>query len=396
MQFVHGATDLRIFGVATIPVFTEAERQNEEESLWNALDSFPEYIRTGKRAQRVLGAFGAYGNPSSFHHPNIRRFRKNSKKLMHELFTHYVRARFQKAKEIRLEALFDRVCVRCSDFGSLSGEDWHRDIYSSDEAPSELRPLPTSLPGNQRDLLFGGWTNLSDQDQAFVCLLKTHNEPFSGQAGFAKFSKQEIVQFGFESRLKSQANSNFGHTLRTNASGEVIVKPGHAIVFLQQLIHAVKGGKQPAEPALRVFHGYRLTTEDNSLFHNLRRVLQNGEVPRIPSGQIPAMYSQNHYQFFATTPKCRGWGELHFKPECLFERTVTRTGEKYYTPGSSDNRNIFANKTRSMPSLAEMGLWDTSYAYTAEEADVYLPELVYTREPDFLDHYVLIANLRHT
>ena len=84
MQFAQAAHDLQLFGVTTIPVFNEAQRQKEEESMWNIFDSFPEYVQKGKSAQRVLGAFGAYGNPSSFHHPHIRKFRKDSKKVMHE------------------------------------------------------------------------------------------------------------------------------------------------------------------------------------------------------------------------------------------------------------------------------------------------------------------------
>ena len=47
------------------------------------------------------------------------------------------------------------------------------------------------------------------------------------------------------------------------------------------------GGPAPSvEHALRVFHGFRLTTEDASLFDH-EGVLANGAVPRIPSGQIP-------------------------------------------------------------------------------------------------------------
>ena len=47
-----------------------------------------------------------------------------------------------------------------------------------------------------------------------------------------------------------------------------------------------------------------------------------------------------------------------------------------------------------MPSLAEMGLWNTSYAYTNEEINVYLPELVYEEEPEFLDEEARISNFK--
>ena len=55
-----------------------------EEALYDAIDAFPEYKMQGRDTQRVLGGFGALGNPSSFHNPIIRRYESDAK-FVHSL-----------------------------------------------------------------------------------------------------------------------------------------------------------------------------------------------------------------------------------------------------------------------------------------------------------------------
>lgn len=368
--------DLAALGVAVVPAFDEVSRKHWEDRLYAAMDSFPEYKVHGRAVQRVLGGFGALGNPSSFHHPEVRLFRRMRKKLLYRpVMAAYAQILFpQGGSEVRLECLFDRLCVRCEDFNSPVAEAWHRDIYGADKY--KLRSLPHSLPGGKQDLLFGGWTNMDSREQHFVGLLGTHTElGTSGQSGFAEFSRQEIARFRFNERLQAQAHQRFGHTIRTNAKGHISIPPGHCLLFQQQLIHSVLSGPQPRTPALRVFHGVRLTTEHIPLF-DISAVMQNGGVPRIPSGQMPAMFSSNHYQFFGSHDRYRTWGESTFKRACLFQR-VTKTGLPYFTPGSKEDRNRAANAGRYMPSLAEMGLWEESFAYSEQEARAMYPQRLF-------------------
>jgi hypothetical protein len=366
-DFAAWASDLRTYGAAVVPAFEfniEEERAMWESHLFGAMDQFPEYKVRGQNAQRVLGGFGALGNPSSFHHPTVRHFRATTKRYVFApLF-----AEFTDQPAMYLEMLFDRLCVRCEDFLRPSEDVWHRDVYDS-----EKYGLP---PLHEGDKLFGGWTNLDHRSQKFEGLLGTHVEDFATeQGGFAVFSDADIKRHRFCERLLAQAGTSFGATLRCDAAdGCVLVPPGHTLVFVQELVHSVRSGPQPDTPALRVFHGLRLTRETRPLF-DLGRVLADGAVPRLPSGQMPAMYSKNHYAAFASRKRSRwrSWGTDTFQPACVYRRTL-KDGTAYHTPGSKDGLDPAANKGRYMPSLAEMGLMAPMFQYSGADMAVLAPE----------------------
>jgi hypothetical protein len=370
------AEDLATLGVVVFPIMREDERSIWEQEMWDAIDEFPEYKTKGRNAQRVLGGFGAFGNPSSFHHPTIRSFRSIFKKCVTPLLEDYADGMLGGSDGINLESMFDRICVRYEPFQRPGAEGWHRDIYDSGQY--KLRDLPATLPvgnnGIQEDIIFGGWTNFDHRTQHFVCLLGTHNhQQLSGHLGFAAFDESEIRSNRFHERLSLQASQVFGASITTNDLGEVIVPPGSSILFTQRIIHCVKSGKQPDTPALRLFHGLRLTKETIPLIP-IDHVIQNGGVPRIPSGQEAAMFSKNHYSQFSKPggSRWRDWGGETFKDVCLFER---RTGAyTYKVPGSKDNRNPYANVNRKMPSLSEMGLMSDKFTYTQSDVNVLLPQ----------------------
>ena len=363
--------DLLDLGVAVLPVMDEASRSWWEGTFWNAMDEFPEYRIRGRNVQRVLGGFGALGNPSSFHHPTVRHFRDKLKRLtIAPLMKQFTSRVFGEDVVIHLEALFDRVCVRYEEFRRPTAEAWHRDIY--DAAQYGLRPLPHSLPGNTEDLLFGGWSNFDHRPQSFVALVGTHKDPVQEGGGFATFSKEDIRKHRFDERLREQANKTLGSTIVTDANGHTIVPPGHCVVFFQRIVHSVKSGPQPDTPALRIFHGYRLTTETIPLMDH-RVAIDHGGVPRIPSGQMPPMYSANHYAAFVSADdRWRNWAAATFQPQCLYERTSG--GYSYHTPGSIDNREPWINKNRCMPSLVQMGLWNDAFLYSPRDVQVMTPE----------------------
>jgi hypothetical protein len=365
------AQDLSQYGIAVLPLMNDTSRVKWESAIWTAMDEFPEYKIKGNDAQRVLGGFGALGNPSSFHHPVVRSLRRMVKRNVVPVLREYSLKVIGQTEHVNLESMFDRLCVRYEPFLRPPAEVWHRDIY--DTEAYKLRPLPKSLPGDREDIVLGGWLNLDHREQTFVGLVGSHDEPISGIKGFAKFNDSEIVQFRFNDRLKEQGSQLYGDTLRTNSKGEIVVPPGHLILFLQRTIHSIKTGVQPNTPALRFFHGFRLTGENVPLF-NHDEVVQWGGVPRIPSGQIPTMFSQNHYAAFvnASTSRWRDWGNMTFKEECLYERTSS--GYTYKTPGSIDNINPIVNKTRSMPSLTEMHLMSEEFAYSVSDRAVVSPE----------------------
>mgnify|MGYP006082702043 CR=1 FL=1 len=336
------AEDLRTYGVVVLPILSDYKQWSDR--IWTAMDEFPEYKVKGRNVQRVLGGFGALGNPSSFHHPTIRALRNELKSSVLPFFKSYaslppITGDAQECK--RLEMLMDRVCVRYRDFGTVSSESWHRDVY---DGPKPLL---------ETDEIFGGWVNLSGNIQEFVVLLGSHNEQRDATTGFATQENDGCLT----ERLRAQKS----HSIKLNKKGHVEVPPGHAVIFVQHILHAVLGGKQPDTPELRFFCGYRLTTDTLPLIDN--DTVDMG-VPRIPSGQFPPMYSQNHYMFFNKYDRFREWGEKTFHPQCLFER-VTKTGQRYYTPGC---------KSRTLPSLVVMGLYLPPY--TGEDLNTLSPELI--------------------
>lgn len=357
------ASHLRKYGVVTIPVFDARSRAEWETKVWSAMDEFPEYRVQGRTVQRVLGGFGALGNPSSFHHPTIQALRNHVKQTVSiPLFRRY------NHRERKLEVLFDRLCVRSSDFGDVTKESWHRDIYDGEKFG--LR----NLPGD--DEIFGGWINLSDRSQRFVGIAKSHKGADAKAAqrmggGFSQLTEAQIRDQAVLERLARQAGRRIGSVVADD-EGHLLVPPGHMIVFFQRLLHSVAGGKQPKEPQLRLFFGHRLTHESTPLFP-LEEVLTNNAVPRIPSGQVPPMYSQNHYAFFSKTPRYRDWAHKTFKRQCLFQRTTPK-GDAYFTPGSADDRDPNANRQRTMPSLAAMGF--APYQYSTGSRATLTPETV--------------------
>lgn len=358
------------YGVITLQVFKDDKaRQKWEDKAWDAMDEFPEYRKKGKKTHRVLGGFGALANPSSFHHPTIQKLRTKIKQnICGPLLKEY--AALKNWDHVNYEMLYDRLCVRYKEFGTVGKETWHRDIYDGEKF--KLRELPASLPNNTLDIIFGGWLNLSADDQYFVCQVGSHKGEKALRAqkqggGFALVDGDKA-----ERELKRQAGRKIGN-VRTNDKGHIIVPPGHIVMFPQSILHGVFPGKSPNEPKLRLFMGHRLTREQVTLFSDLERVIMNNEVPRIPSGQIPPMYSQNHYAQFSSTRNTyfRNWGENTFRSDCLYER-MTSNGIPYKTPGSRNDKEPWFNTNRSMPSLLAMSL--PSYQYSRENVDCLTPQ----------------------
>ena len=155
------ARDLETHGVVVVPVMDDSSRRWWEDHMWAAMDAdFPEYKAKGRTVQRVLGGFGALGNPSSFHAPAVRALRnKMARLVMRPLFREYADLVFGSRDGVNMEILFDRLCVRYEPFNRPTAEAWHRDIYSATKYG--LRWLSHTLPDQRQDELFGGWLNLT-------------------------------------------------------------------------------------------------------------------------------------------------------------------------------------------------------------------------------------------
>lgn len=333
-DFASAAKILKRDGVVVIPVLNQERNIAWNNEFFSMARTWPEYFHKNKTIEqedatrRVFGAFGAYGNPSSFHDAPVRAWRK----FIHDhisvkLFAHMVQ------KDENIAILIDRLQQRrqfkdrvdangkfCKD--QLTSEDWH-----CDHSPNLA----------QNDQVFGGWINLDvEHHQSFHCVKGTQRTQ-PGKQGFVKFSDEEKLEFG---KTKS----------------EIAIPPGHMIIFDQTIVHCVSAGACPEKPSIRMYIGHWITKSNEPLFQTLFERIKKLAVPQIPSGQWPVMFSQNHFsmapQIFQNT--------LSIFTENACQQRETKDGQLYYTPDhlpkgeevyENQEKGIFSKNLRCMASL---------------------------------------------
>ena len=238
----------------------------------------------------VLGGFAAFGNPSSFHNPLVRKIRLKCRAEAMKLFRIMSKNSWHHLD--RLEMLWDRFMFR-EKGQSPSAETWHRDV----------------IPGkkiNEWDEVFGGWVNLDSQPQYFSCLLGSHLGVKLSEltSGFATIPKKDVPTFNkYKTRIE--------------------VPPGHMIIFPQYILHEVLGAPTKHN-MMRLFLSWRLTNSDNWIHDDIPERVASQDIMKLPSGQLPAMYSKSHLMFYQNKPfapipnrpkvTLRSWSEQTFIP----------------------------------------------------------------------------------
>ncbi len=248
----------------------------------------------------VLGGFAAMGNPSSFHHPFVRRMREIL------LFTALTEGVFPLEKNDLVEETFDRVVLRRPG-QKPTGESLHRD------------DAPPALDG---DTLFGGWVNLDDTDQFFRCAAGTHLEVGDQNKGFAKITHPDEIDH-YSAQIKP-----------------IKIDPGHMLVFYERIVHEVAAitRTDKEESMYRMHCGFRLTRQSNPLFDSktTREWIETQAVPRIKSAQFPTVFPTNYTNF----PDCWNiaanlknvhwlpkWSQNTFVDEVLVDKVVGGNGQ---------------------------------------------------------------------
>jgi hypothetical protein len=335
------AAELYARGVVVVPVFPKQERGRVNKQFMDTLAEFPEYVPGA--TQYVLGGFGALGNPSSFHAPAVRGWRRR----IHDEVTRPLFASFAEEAELgegyNLEVLFDRMGLRTRTQGALGKEQWHRDVYGG--AAGAIQDT---------DLVFGGWVNMNydtapatgdkkeTRMQYFWCAPGTHNTPEAIKA------QREGGQFAKIEDAAELANC----AARVQ---KIEVPPGHCVIFYQRLAHQVCPGVQPVHPSVRLFLGHRLTKSDVPL--NPPHVFENLDIPIIPSGQFPVMFSTNHYAMPGHLDRLRA----QLRPEVLLP--------------SPKSLKFQGDRPRLLPSLRSRGMWTgAQYDYSPEDRALMSPQ----------------------
>lgn len=263
--------DLNKDGIAVVKILDTEELKDFNKKI-RELD-FPEFTDEYKKSGKpyVLGGFGAFGHPSSFHHPVVRSLRMLIKKRISNVFRDFLESeKHLDLDKYKLEMLFDRLCERKKEFGNPKKESWHQDICET-ETETEM----------DKEYIFGGWINLDLENvQTFLGIKKTFDIKLSDKLGFAKVPDSEIPKY--DDLLKTQ--------------GPIKIEPGYCIIIRQGTIHSIQP-KVPEFSSFRLFTGFRLTKSQKCLF-DITEIIKNLEVPQIPSGQIPTMFAQMHLVFW--------------------------------------------------------------------------------------------------
>lgn len=305
-------------GVVVIPAFNTNDLRLYNTASWKCVSEFPEY--QDNVTIFTLGAFGALGNPASFHNPVVRHIRINMMSRAVNLFSFFTTLTGCKGKN--LEQLIDRMSIR-KQGTTLGKETWHRDQANSP----------------QGDMIFGGWVNLDlTNEQRFSCIPGSHVSRSSIEVGFARETQVDESQ----KRIYQ-------------------IPPGYCIVFFQNILHEVLPGKIRFD-SIRLYLGWRLTDSTISLYNHEVAIQDQGVPSNLPGGGPITMFAPNHLSFHAQNTIT--WSQNTFKPQCLEQKNTPKLGQF-----------IIVHKT--MKSLREYNL-PLYPEYTQEELSILHPAKEWT------------------
>lgn len=371
------ARDLIEDGITVFPIFNHMEHTTLfREAFQRAMSEFPEFQHTPEADELpfVMGGFGAFGNPASFHNGYIRTLRLVTAPTMRTLFRSVVEELDRNGNPLETEEgcgdwffenLFDRMALRPAG-SSITAESAHRDLNPQTVIPTGetievthtrkdttvTQRVPTFRP-TPWDYCFGGWINLdSTGAQSFSCVPGSHKMPI----------------------IMTKGKTESGFDTHEPLHGKVQhfqVPPGHAVVFFQRIQHIVTPQRQAAH-SYRQFRCYRLfrSTGGEAPLHGkdeTARWMVDFATPRLPSNQRPPLYSSNHASFFLFKGDRNDphyWSTAKIQPNLLEMRTAAS--------GKHAGRT-YRIAPRFLTSLRDYGMADVYPPYRAEEQRLMFP-----------------------
>lgn len=240
-------------GVFTLSTFTIEKVDKYRGKFSQAIKESPEF--KSDAPVHNIGAFGAMGHPSSFHHPFFRKLRYKIYRKILPIFRRYSllyteapiwpqssikQDNFSQSspeEKYHIQYLMDRISQRHPGT-SLAAETWHRDNSTSD-----LIKIG--------DQIFGVMLNLSKDSIKFSCVPGSHKTASAWHPGsFDKITTEEIERENYNDRKKI-----------------FTIQPGEIIVFFQHIVHEIakpKGKLKNTE--YRVYGGIRLSSGNTDFF----------------------------------------------------------------------------------------------------------------------------------
>lgn len=289
-------------GVCVVPVLDKERTQYYREHYKNM--HFPEFVHHD--GVYVMGGFGAYGHPSSFHNDIVRELRMETTPMMRDFFKDTFQSNYPNCS-FYLERLFDRMCVRKK--GTIiPKETWHRDLNPMTMVLVDEKKKLYGIRENEH--IFGGWINLDEEPQYFSCLPSSHKDNI--------IVKKKKSESGFVAQDNPDAITQ--PTIME-------IPSGHAVVFYQKILHQV-APKKYSHDSFRQFQLFRIVCSENEpepLFPRqvIERWIDHQATPLLPSGQHPPMYSSNHSSVFLFSGTKNDPIEFSKKvhPHCIVEQT---------------------------------------------------------------------------
>ncbi len=303
--------------VVPTPLTDPALRQQVRQGFFQHIRESPEFRNPTPEDPEwkpVLGGFAAMANPSSFHHPWVRKLREMITAAI--LDTDAIPAEGR-----RIERTFDRLLYR------IPGEQPSAESMHRDEAK-------TALDG---DTVFGGWVNFDDEPQFFSCCPRTHQDVGGQNKGFAKIDKNEYEMYRNPAPGRPQ--------------GWVVVEipPGTGMLFYERLVHEVNPAKA-TRLMMRMAMGWRVTDATEPLFANeMDKWINDQGVPRIKSGQAPPVWPKAYSNFPRNFPTLTNWAKRTFVDKCLFLSNPVASGAAQGTQWIRVEANMLSLREYGLP-----------------------------------------------
>ena len=201
--------------------------------------------------------------------------------------------------------------------------------------------------GENDDITFGGWVNFNNFPEQFSCIKSSHvlEASETKKPGFNKFSQEDQVNLKQKFEL-------------------VNIKPGQAIIFVDNIIHEVFAEVKKVN-RYRLFIGFRLTKSIIPMIPNISKMMDDQAIIPLKSGQIPQVFSSHHLS-------------NHYEKLVQFSLGVKDFINVNYTfkSGKKQGKTIRICP-RHMPSLkmlSELSGQELMYPpYTQEEIDMHKP-----------------------
>lgn len=305
LQFTRVSSD-----IALVPVL-QCDTLATIRSLFDeAVRGFSEFhhppVDSDIKYPYVPGSYGAFRNPSNFHCHFARVMRSGvhgpAKNAVGEEGKYFAQ-------------LFDSMSLRYTG-SEFKGESWHRDS----------NPMA--------GVIYGGWVNLDDTPQYFRCVPDSATK----------------TGMGFAS--EQQPSIDIQRTIE--------IPPGNMILFRQDILHCILKSKN-AYDSYRFYVGFRISDTPDSIY-DTNAIIDNQSTPPLPSGETPAMFSQNHNScllYSHTIP----WSECIVKD---WIKEVRNVGE--------DGVEFFLCPRHVSHGLTHYGFGYTQY--TDEEKSIMMPTIV--------------------